>query len=321
MRVVVVGAGLAGLSAARELAAAGHQVTVFDRGRSPGGRLATRRIGAATLDHGAQFFTVRSDEFASFVQPHLDSGLVMEWCRGFDTPGDGYPRYIVRGGMNALAKELALGLDVRCSTLVFAIRPGSAASGAAWDVALDDGTSVPTDALVVTCPLPQSYSLLVSAEVALAPELITTDYDKTLALLVVLDRQPNIAEPGGLMNPCPTLSFVVDNQRKGVSSIPAVTAHASASWSDTYWKEPTATTVDAMLREVQPFVANAGVIDVQLKRWRFATPQTIWTEQCWVAAESAGPLVLAGDAFAGPRIEGAVLSGRAASANLLSHGT
>ena len=321
MRVVVVGAGLAGLSAARELAAAGHAVTIFDKGRSPGGRLATRRIGSATLDHGAQFFTVRSDEFASFVQPHRDSGLVMEWCRGFDTPGDGHPRYMVRGGMNALAKELAMGLDVRCDTLVFAIRPGSAATGAAWDVGLDDGTSVPADALVVTCPLPQSYSLLVSAEVALPAELTSTDYDKTLALLVVLDRAPDVAEPGGVMNPCSMLSFVVDNQRKGVSSTPAITAHASAAWSDQHWKEPIADTVDAMLDELQPFVAGAGVVQVQLKRWRFATPQTIWTERCWVAAESAGPLVLAGDAFAGPRIEGAVLSGRAAATSLLSLGT
>ena len=62
MRVVVVGAGLAGLVAARALAD-DHEVVVFDKGRSVGGRLATRRIGAARLDHGAQFFTVRGDDF------------------------------------------------------------------------------------------------------------------------------------------------------------------------------------------------------------------------------------------------------------------
>jgi predicted NAD/FAD-dependent oxidoreductase len=67
VRVVIVGAGLAGLSAARLLRDAGHDVVVLDKGRSPGGRCATRRIGNATLDHGAQFFTVRSDEFARCV--------------------------------------------------------------------------------------------------------------------------------------------------------------------------------------------------------------------------------------------------------------
>ncbi|MCU1389006.1 MAG: hypothetical protein JWL72_2344, partial [Ilumatobacteraceae bacterium] len=73
-------------------------MTVLDKGQSPGGRLATRRIGTATLDHGAQFFTVRSDAFAAFVAPHRASGLVREWCRGFGID-DGYPRYAVTGGM------------------------------------------------------------------------------------------------------------------------------------------------------------------------------------------------------------------------------
>lgn len=55
MRVVVVGAGIAGLMAAQSLSNSGHDVVVVDKGRSPGGRLATRRINDATLDHGAQF--------------------------------------------------------------------------------------------------------------------------------------------------------------------------------------------------------------------------------------------------------------------------
>ena len=93
--------------AGRALVAAGHEVVLFDKGRSPGGRLATRRIEGARLDHGAQFFTVRTDEFQQHVDRWTADGLVYEWCRGFSADGDGYPRYAVRGGMNALAKHLA----------------------------------------------------------------------------------------------------------------------------------------------------------------------------------------------------------------------
>ena len=67
MKIIVVGAGLSGLSAARELSSRGHDVTVFDKGRGVGGRLATRRAGSAVFDHGAQFFTARSDEFQQQV--------------------------------------------------------------------------------------------------------------------------------------------------------------------------------------------------------------------------------------------------------------
>ncbi|CAB4857760.1 unannotated protein [freshwater metagenome] len=317
MRVVVVGAGLAGLTAARQLADAGHQVTVFDKGRSPGGRLATRRIGTGRFDHGAQFFTVRSDRFAALVAPHIETGLVFEWCRGFSAEADGYPRYAVRGGMNAWAKVLARGLDVRCSSLVFAIRRGSAASGAAWDVALDDGSSVAADALVVTCPLPQSYSLLVSAEVTLPEELLRTEYDRTVALLLSLDRSPAVAEPGGLNNPTDRLSFVADNQRKGISDAPALTVHANAAWSEEHWDDAPAVAIEALLTAAGEYIGDALVLEAQLKKWRFATPRTLWPEPCWTAANTTGPLVLAGDAFAGPRIEGAVLSGLAAAAALL----
>ena len=70
---------------------------MLDKGRTVGGRLATRRIGAASIDHGAQFFTVRSAAFSTFVDGLVAEGLVYEWCRGFNEV-DGYPRFACRGG-------------------------------------------------------------------------------------------------------------------------------------------------------------------------------------------------------------------------------
>ena len=110
MRVVVVGAGLAGLVAARDLAAE-HEVVVLDKGRSVGGRLATRRIGDAVLDHGAQFFTVRGDDFRTQVDDWLARDVARVWCHGFDGGGDGYPRYCGTTGMTALAKATITLID------------------------------------------------------------------------------------------------------------------------------------------------------------------------------------------------------------------
>ncbi|NDH47507.1 MAG: FAD-dependent oxidoreductase [Acidimicrobiia bacterium] len=227
-RAVVVGAGLSGLMAARTLAEHDWNVTVLDKGRGVGGRMATRRITAldgrvAIFDHGAQFFTVRDPRFESLVNEWVRDGVVREWCRGF-AGDDGHPRYVANNGMTALTKHLANGLDVRTSNLVFAVKPGTTTR---WTVVVDDGSELDADAVVMTCPLPQSYSLTVTTGVELPNELLLTDYDRTIGLLAVLDASPAIPAPGGLQNPDAVFSWIGDNVAKGISPIPAVTFHAN----------------------------------------------------------------------------------------------
>ena len=313
MHVVVIGAGLAGLSAACEVLALGHSVTVLDKGRGVGGRLATRRIGDAVFDHGAQFFTVRSPEFREAVDQWLRDGVVFEWCKGFDTQPDGHPRYAGRGGMTSVAKHLAQAITVETSALVFAVRR----TDTGWEVVIDDGRVVAADAIICTAPIPQSYSLLIGADIELPRELLACDYDRTLAVLAVLDRPSAVPAPGAVQRGHELFSMIVDNQKKGVSPVPAITAHANAAWSLAHWDDDHDTAHRVLLDELAPLFGDARVITSQFKRWRFATPLSPWPEP--FLAVSDGSIVLAGDAFAGPRIEGAWLSGRAA-ARALSFG-
>lgn len=309
MEVIVVGAGICGLVAAQRLSESGAEVIVVDKGRSPGGRLATRRIGGATLDHGAQFFTVRTPAFRRQVDDWVDRGLVTIWSNGFSSD-DGHPRYVATAGMNSLAKDLALDLDVRCSTMAFAIRP-SVDGPSAWHVVIDDGTVHTTDAVIVTTPLPQAFALLADSALPLDESLMRTDYDRTITLLATVDGATNIPAPGGVQTPTPDLAFVADNTAKGVSATPAVTVHASAAWSDEHWDDDHDDLRSALIELAGPWLGAAAVVEAQVKKWRFATPRTIWPEPCWVA--EGGRVVLAGDAFDGPRVEAAHNSGLAAA--------
>ena len=314
MRVVVVGAGIAGLMAAQSLVKNGHDVVVVDKGRSPGGRLATRRIDDATLDHGAQFFTVRDPLFKSHVEKWIASGVVTEWCRGFDSAtqnNDGFPRYRGVRGMTDIAKHLANGLDVRCNTLAFSIARGTTSK---WQLKIDDGSVLDADAIIVTCPLPQAYALLVTAGIELPEPMLRTEYDRTICLLAVLNQSSAIANPGGLQNPDDTFSFVADNAVKGISSAVALTLHANPQFSLEHWDAPPQDVHDLLLKQAKPWIGDATVVTSQVKKWRLATPLTIWPERHW-ANEM---IVLAGDAFGGPKIEGAALSGLSA-ANYLAN--
>jgi renalase len=308
VRTLVIGAGMAGLTAASHLASSGQDVTVLDKGAVPGGRLATSHLGGATCDEGAQFFTTRSDAFRAGVETWRAAGVVHEWCRGFATV-DGFPRYAATGGMARLAAHLARGLDVRLGTMAFAVRRGEGG----WLVTLADGAVMAADALVLTCPVPQAASLLISADVAVPDVLRALEYDRTIALTVALDGSPAVPEPGGVQHPDGILSFVADNQAKGISAAPALTIHAAADWSLAHWDDDRESLADALVSAAAPFVSGRSVLARRVRRWRFATPQIPWPEPCLLVSERP-PVVLAGDAFAGPRVEGAFTSGRAAAA-------
>lgn len=314
LRVVVIGAGLAGLSAARRLHEAGHEVIVLDRGRGPGGRLATRRINGAVLDHGAQFFTVRSEPFAALAARWQAAGLVDVWCHGFAGRADGYPRYRSPRGLNALAKDLAEGLDVRCSTMAFAVRH----DGAVWTVHQDDGAGHRADAVVITTPVPQAVALVLPAEVSVPDGLVGWPYDPTLTLLAVLEGQATVPEPGAVQDADATFSFVSDNHRKGVSAMPALTLHVRPELSSEWWDDDRDEVHARLLERARPWLGDAKVLTSQVKRWRYATPTRIHPEPALPIEGGPGPLVLAGDAFAGPKVEGAVCSGWAAADLVLS---
>ena len=118
--VAVVGAGLAGLAAATALRGAGVPVVVLEAAAAPGGRLATDDLAGARLDHGAQFFTVRSEVFAAEVGRWLAEGRVREWARGFGVD-DGHPRYTGTAGMRSVVGALAAGIEVRTGVVVAAV--------------------------------------------------------------------------------------------------------------------------------------------------------------------------------------------------------
>jgi len=318
-RVVVVGAGLAGLCAARVLRDM-CDVVVLDKSRGVGGRLATRRIGDATLDHGAQFFTTHTAEFADVVAGWAEAGLAEPWFHGRIGPtgiadSDGHTRFRGVATMNAIAHHLADGLDVRRSTTVTSV----ARHGDAWSVVAGDA-ELRADAVLLTAPVPQSLALLAPGDVRLTDpdrrSLEAIEYEPCLAVLAVLDGPAGLPEPGAVDPVDGPIDWMADNQRKGVSSVPAVTIHATPSFSRERWDTEADVVVDHLLA-----AAGLGTLarraETQLHRWRYARPVSVHTQRYLLAAELP-PLCFAGDAFGGAKVEGAVLSGLAAAAALLA---
>lgn len=314
--VLVVGAGLTGLMAAHVLQEQGLGVTLVEKGRSVGGRLATRRIGPGRADHGAQFFTVRSPEFRSWVDRWIADGLVYRWSTGWSdgslapAAADGHPRYAVRGGMNALAKHLAQGLDVRLDVQLV----GAHLDGNKWRSEDDRGQVYSSQALLLTPPVPQSLSLVDAGEVQL--EAVDRDsleqiaYAPCLAGLFQIKGRVHLPEPGALQRSDAAISWIADNQLKGISpEATVITVHAGPDYSQWLFERPDTEALAQLEVGLRPFLdQKARIVAAQLKRWRYALPTALHAERCLVARDEP-TLVFSGDAFGGPRVEGAALSG------------
>jgi renalase len=321
---IVVGAGVSGLIAARELSAAGWRVVVLDEGHRVGGRMATRRIGNGIFDLGAQFFTVRSERFEKLAAGWQEAGLVQEWTRGFaDADGksndDGHPRYRGSEGMISIPRYLARGLDVRTGERAVAVN----VQDGAWEVRTESGTRENGAALLLTAPVPQSLALVDRGEFGLLDEtrheLESISYAPCLALLALLGGPTGVPEPGGMQVKGEPLDWIADNQRKGISAAPGVTIHAGPQWSGEHFETDEAKVTALLLAFAGERLAldlSSRLVETSLIRWRYGWVTQPHPEPCLIASEKP-PLVFAGDAFGEAKVEGATLSGLAAADRLL----
>ena len=321
---VIVGAGISGLLAARELRDAGWSVTVLDKGRGVGGRMATRRFGGASFDHGTQFFTVRGDRFGDLVEGWISIGAAAEWARGFadaegERPPDGHPRYRGSEGMTSIPKHLAEGLDVRSGELAVTVEQRDGG----WTVACESGETVSGEALLLTAPVPQSLVLAESGGYTLAGDVYSqlegVAYDPCLAVMALLEGPSPVPEPGGVQIKGEPLDWIGDNARKGISERPAVTIHAGPEWSREHYEDDEEGVMRSLLRfagdQLGADLAPATV-ETSLARWRYSWVTSAHPEPCLVASEDPH-LIFCGDAFGQPKVEGAALSGLAAADRLL----
>jgi predicted NAD/FAD-dependent oxidoreductase len=309
-RVVIVGAGMTGLTAAGALRQDGIASVLLDKSRAVGGRMATRRIGEARFDQGAQHFGIRSERFADLAQSWLEAGIIREWYRTADLE----PRYSGVGGMRRIPEYLAQSLDVRTATTVERIELLDQMVIATSQ----DGDRFEASAMIVTPPLPQTLALLDNSLIALPDglreSLDAIDYHACLALMLELDGSSEL--PGGhLSNVDTSIAWMGDNSHKGTSGLTAVTVHSTARFAADHLEADTESWMELLVAAARPHL-QAQIVGATGHRWRYAEPATTFNSHC-VLLETPVPLVLAGEVFAGAKIEGAALSGLAAAATVI----
>ena len=315
-RIAIIGAGITGLTCASLLKQRGLSVTVFEKSRGLGGRLATRRAGEGlAFDHGAQYVTARSDAFRALVQGALDGGAAAVWRpKGRGTLGDSRQDWIVGlPAMNRLVRPLAAGIDIRLKTQIVAVQ--REVSG--WRL-LTAEEPVPGhfDFIVSAVPAPQARALL-PLEADLATALERVDIAPCWALMMAF---PEPLDPGFDVSRVEggELAWIARNSAKPARNNGADcwVVHAGPQWSAAHLERDPEEARDLMLAMLverlggalaEPLYANAH-------RWRYALTTTALSTAYLASADRR--LFIGGDWSLGARVEFGFESGTAMAAGL-----
>jgi hypothetical protein len=167
--VVVIGAGMAGLTAGQHLHQHGYQTLIVEKSRGLGGRLATRRVDQQPMDHGCRFFTPCDHEDAGLIAQLVQEEVLTPWtatCYDLTVTGDLHPRadgsiyYAAPQGMTAVAKLLAAELPIHRSCRVTRLQFTDQTWTVQWDNALGQTETAEARSVVAAIPAPQISPLL-----------------------------------------------------------------------------------------------------------------------------------------------------------------
>ena len=319
--VLVIGAGIAGLAAARELHVQGADVAVLEKSRGYGGRAASRTVHGARIDHGAQFVTARDPRFLVQVEAWLEDGTLRHWTAGIPTwtaaggwreaSSEAHPRYACPSGMNALGKALAAGLDVTREALIARVRAGAGG----WLAETGSGRAWHARHLILSPPLPQTLALVRGVDLpsTLLTRLASVGYAPCHAVAVGFEGVTPPAWATVRLPEDPDLALIAhDTSKRDAGAAPVIfVLHATPAFTRRTFEWPAEEVVAALLAAAAPLLPWATTPTWRHHhRWRYARPERSLDGE---ALEVCDGLLVCGDAFGGGRVEGAYLSGLAAA--------
>jgi len=326
--IAIIGAGMAGLIAARTLADHGLPVKVFDKSRGVGGRMATRRTEEGLqFDHGAQYFTARDERFSRHVSSWIQDGIVEPWhgrivqIREGEVVGDKgqVSRYVGVPGMNAIARQLASDLDISLNCTVSEIRSAEDSQSHFWKLIDSAGGELGSFNIVIAnCPPLQSGPLL-RPHTPIASQISQVEMMPCWASLIELEAKESLPFDAAFVENSP-LSWISRNDTKPQrpkGTRQCWVLHASSQWSLNHL-EAEAAEVETLMHEALRVATKRPELKITSSgthRWLYAIPKTVLGQPClW---DSMTRLGACGDWCGGPRVEGAFLSGAAMAGAVL----
>lgn len=314
-KIAIIGAGISGLAVAKELSKL-NEVTIFDKSRGVGGRMATRRIDDYHFDHGAQFFTAKSQEFKEFCNKAKNDKIIEEWnCDFVEITGNKIskkyqfnndkPHFVAKPQMNSLCKYIAKDLNILLGKQVKAIN----FDDKKWCLkTVEDEVFDNFDYLILAIPSHQAINLL-PKNFKYFDIVSSIRMSGCFTLMLGFKEKLSIEFDAGLVKESNISWISVNNSKperpKGFSLI----VNSSNKWADENIEEDLEIIKEKMitsLRQIIDFDIN-NIACQNIHRWRYANA-TLRTGDKSLFDPNLN-LGVCGDWLISGRVENAFLSG------------
>jgi renalase len=315
-KIAIIGAGFAGLSLAHQLTQTlgdRASVTLYEKARGVGGRMSTRYNDAYMFDHGAQYFTVRSPEFQTFLAPFMANNMVQPWHPRVmtlrpDAPPykrDWFePHYVASPRMNSLCAALAATQQVKLNTEITHL---IAQPNGWWALHDKSGEVHNAEWVISTAPAPQTAKLYASLGLWQG-ELGATDMLPCITLMIGLNAPLSLTYDAAKVKGS-ALDWISCNHTKpSRTDTPCIVAHSTSAWAAAHIEEDPVHLQALLLDALQPFIdlAPEQIAYITAHRWRYADVGTPCSSPFLLDTNQR--IAACGDWAMAGKVEGAFLS-------------
>lgn len=314
-KIAIIGSGMSGLSVARQVAKR-NDVTIFDKSRGIGGRMATRRVDDYHFDHGAQFFTAKSDEFKALLKHAKDQNIIEEWHADFaEITGNkitkkwqfnsDHAHYVSKPQMNSLCKFMGKDLNIVLSKQIIAID----FVDQKWSLKTkDDEIFDDFDYLILAIPSHQALNLI-PKDFKYLDMLSRSTMSGCFTLMLGFKENMPMEFDAALVKESNISWISVNSSKPGRPKDFALVVNSSNQWADENIEEDLDVVKEKMMRSLQEIVTfdvnNAHYHNIH--RWRYANADLRQGDKS--VFDPNLNLGLCGDWLISGRVEHAFLSG------------
>ena len=279
MKIAIIGTGITGITIAQNLKDFAT-VSLFEKSRGVGGRMALRRSGQYEFDHGAQFFTAKSENFKKFISPLIKKNVIQQWNARFAefknnkilrkiTWNSEYPHYVGAPGMSSIPKYLSKGLDIKLNIKVNKL---VRKSNNDWELFDDNFNNLGGfDWVISTAPAIQSAEILPKS-FKQRNDLLNKKMVGCFSLMLGFKEAPPLEWDAALISDADISWVSINSSKPGRAKSFSMLVHSTNTWAENHLSDDSQSIISYLCKETTKIIGHDTnqANHIGLHAWRYA---------------------------------------------------